>query len=48
MIVKCPHCGKTVPVNGLGRKQLDIPLKNVSEALQAHRDVTGGGAGTWL
>ena len=40
MIVKCPHCGKPVPVNGLGRKRLDIPLKNVSEALQAHRDVT--------
>jgi hypothetical protein len=27
-------------VNGLGRKRLDIPLKNVLESLQAYRDVT--------
>jgi len=40
MIVQCPHCGQPVPVNGLGRKPLDIPLKNVLESLQAHRDVT--------
>ncbi len=40
MIVQCPHCGKPVPVNGLGRKRLDIPLKNVLESLQAYRDVT--------
>jgi len=36
MIVQCPHCGKSVMVNGLGRKRLNIPLKNVCEALQAH------------
>ncbi len=40
MIVRCPHCGKDVAVNGLGRKPLNIPLKNVLESLQAHRDVT--------
>ncbi len=40
MIVKCPHCGKPVAVNGLGRKPLNISLKNVLESLQAHRDVT--------
>jgi len=40
MIVQCPHCGQPVPVNGLGRKSLNIPLKNVLESLQAHRDVT--------
>jgi hypothetical protein len=40
MIVKCPHCGKKVTVNGLGRKPLNIPLKNVLESLQAHRNVT--------
>ena len=40
MIVKCPHCGKEVAVNGLGRKPLNIPLKNVLESLQAHRNVT--------
>ena len=39
MIVQCPHCGQTVVVNGLGRKPLNIPLKNVCEALQAHRNV---------
>jgi len=40
MIVNCPHCGKSVVVNGLGRKPLNIPLKNVFESLQAYRDVT--------
>jgi AraC-like DNA-binding protein len=40
MIVKCPHCGKKVSVNGLGRKPLNIPLKNVLESLQVHHSVT--------
>lgn len=39
MIVQCPHCGKSVVVNGLGRKPLNIPLINVREVLQAHRSV---------
>jgi hypothetical protein len=39
MIVHCPHCGKSVVVNGLGRKPLNIPLKNVCEALQTYRSV---------
>lgn len=39
MIVQCPNCGKTVTVNGLGRKPLNIPLKNIYEALWAHRSV---------
>ena len=39
MIVICPHCGSPVPVNGLGRKPLNIPLKNVLESLQAYRGV---------
>jgi hypothetical protein len=39
MIVQCPHCSQPVLVNGLGRKPLNIPLKNVLESLQAHRDV---------
>ena len=39
MIIQCPNCGKQVVVNGLGRKPLNIPLKNVCEALQAHRNV---------
>ena len=39
MIVRCPHFGKEVVVNGLGRKPLNIPLKNVLESLRAHRGV---------
>jgi hypothetical protein len=39
MLVHCPHCGKPVVVNGLGRRRLSIPLKNICESLNAHRDV---------
>jgi len=39
MIVQCPHCGRTVVVSGLGRKRLDIPLKNVLECLSRHTTV---------
>lgn len=39
MIVECPYCGNSVVVNGLGRKRLNIPLKNISDCLQAHRNV---------
>ena len=39
MLVRCPHCGESVAVNGLGRKPLNITLKNVCEALQAHHNI---------
>ena len=39
MRVLCPNCGKTVVVGGLGRKRLDISLKNICEALRSHRNV---------
>jgi len=39
MIIPCPKCGEAVVVNGLGRKPLNISLKNVCESLQAHRNV---------
>jgi len=39
MIVQCPHCGQDVSVNGLGRKRLNIPLKNVLESVRVHRNV---------
>ena len=39
MIVECPYCGRKITVNGLGRKRLNIPLKNVCECLQVHRNV---------
>lgn len=34
MIIQCPNCGEKVVVNGLGRKPLNIPLKNVYDALR--------------
>ena len=39
MLAQCPYCGKSVSVNGLGRKPLNIPLKIVCEALQTHGNV---------
>jgi len=39
MKVQCPHCGKPVVVSGLGRKPLNIPLKNVCDALRANHSV---------
>ena len=39
MIIPCPHCGEKVVVKGLGRRRLNIPLKNVCESLSAHHSV---------
>ena len=39
MLVQCPHCGESISVNGLGRKPLNIPLKNICESLRTHRSV---------
>ena len=39
MIVLCPNCGAEVPVHGLGRKKLDIPLINICEALKVNGSV---------
>jgi hypothetical protein len=39
MKVQCPNCGQSVVVNGLGRKPLNMPLKIVCEAIQAHHSV---------
>ncbi len=39
MIINCPHCGEPVIVNGLGRKKLNIPLKNICEALCSRGNV---------
>lgn len=39
MIVQCPHCGKSVVVNGIGRKPFNIPVNNVYDALRLHRSV---------
>ena len=40
MIVQCPNCGKTVFVNGLGRKPLGIAVKIVLDTLQDCRSIT--------
>lgn len=39
MEIQCPHCGKPVPVNGIGRKPLNIPVIKVCGALQVHSTV---------
>ena len=39
MIIQCPNCGEKIVVKGLGRKPLNIPLKNVYEALRTHGSV---------
>ena len=39
MLIQCPYCGKPIVISGLGRKRLNIPLKNVLESLKAHRNV---------
>lgn len=41
MIVQCPNCGEKVVVKGLGRKPLNIPLKNVCECLKKYHNVEG-------
>lgn len=39
MKVVCPHCGKLVAVNGLGRPKLGIPLKNICEKLRDKKSI---------
>jgi len=39
MIIDCPHCGRKIAVNGLGRKRLNIPLINVCESLHTYCSV---------
>ena len=39
MIVQCPNCGEAIPVKGLGRKRLNIPLRKILESLRAHHSV---------
>jgi hypothetical protein len=39
VIIKCRHCGNSIEVNGLGRKRLNLSLKNVCECLEVHHNV---------
>ena len=40
MKIECPHCGKTVVVNGLGRRPLNVGVEIVCDALRTHGSVT--------
>ena len=33
----CPNCLHAITIEGLGRKRLDTPVKNVLEALKRHK-----------
>jgi len=38
--ITCPHCGEEVPItNRLGRKPLNIPVKNICDTLQDCGDI---------
>lgn len=39
MKVQCPNCGERVVVNGLGRKPLNLSVKNVCDTIQDCRDI---------
>ncbi len=39
MKLQCRHCGKSVVVNGIGRKPLNIAVNNVYDALRLHCSV---------
>ena len=40
MKVTCPHCGKSVVVNGIGRPSLNVPVTKVCDTLQLYHSVT--------
>ncbi len=40
MKIPCPHCGKIVVVNSLGRKPLNIGVKNICDALRSCHGIT--------
>jgi hypothetical protein len=41
MIIQCPACGKSVMVNGLGRKAFNMPVTKVCDALLLRHNVLG-------
>ncbi|MFC1924064.1 hypothetical protein ACFLXA_01685 [Chloroflexota bacterium] len=38
--VICPKCQTQIPVHRLGRKPLNIPVKNICDTIREYRDVT--------
>jgi len=41
MIIRCPECGKSIVVQGLGRKAFKMPVTKVCDALRLHNSVLG-------
>ena len=39
MKVKCPNCDNIITINGLGRKPLNISLKNICESLISTKNI---------
>lgn len=39
VICTCPVCGQKIKIDGLGRKPLNIPLKNICKMLASCRDI---------
>ena len=40
MKITCPYCHTEIVVNGLGRKKLDVPVKNICDALAKYSNIT--------
>ena len=40
MKITCPCCHTEITVNGLGRKKLDMPVKNIYDALARYSSIT--------
>ena len=40
MKITCPCCHTEITVNGLGRKKLDVPVKNIYDALARYSSIT--------
>ena len=40
MKITCPCCGNEISVSGLGRRRLNIPLKNIYECLSTTSSVS--------
>lgn len=38
-IINCPHCGRCIKVNGLGRKRLNKPVNIVLDTLRSHSNI---------
>jgi len=39
MKINCPHCSKEITVYGLGRKRLDVPVKNIYDKLSLGKSI---------